>query len=1780
MSALERFIRANVKLVQFEQELTDAVISDSSIFALEIHRDELKNIWLIVKNLYDKCIDHFDSEENKEGENGEIDENNSLESEDGSDLDSINARYHASYETYVKIVSKISANIHERSKSLSAPTAITSVPNTHVVTQPSNFHLPACDTETFRGDYQSWPSFRDMFSAVYIDNSTLSKVQKLFHLRKKTEGEAHDIVKKCPLTNNGFDIAWSNLKERFENKRMLVHSQLRILFNLPTITSESSQDIKCLLRDINTCISSLGLYDLDISSWDAIFVYICSTKLPRTTLSLWEQSIKNKKDISKWSDLNSFLSSRYQTLETITEINGASSKDISSFNTSSKRHILNCNKKINSNHTKIQSPSSNPPCNLCTNEIHTIRKCPKFLQMNPKDRLSCIKNLNLCLNCFARAHSVKSCKSPHNCYSCNKRHNTLLHDDSTTPHTPDSICQDNSKYQNHNISRIQSTRPQVKNDISTEFQNQPSTSGNIIQTCFASHSQNVLLGTALVQINHLGLTYFVRALIDSGSQGTFISERIFHTLKLPSRSIVAEISGLNGSTSAKSKKLVTCSIRSLFDPCLEVEITALVVPQLSGNLPTSSINPSIFHDFPNIQLADPHFYESSRIDLLIGADIFNNIIRDNVQRNICGSLVAQETIFGWIITGPIETKQKISTFSTFVSISSESSLESQLKRFWEVEDIPKNYLSSQSDLNCEKLYVETTQRDHDGRYIVSLPFKQSFYDKSIQLGHSRSIANAQFLRNEHRLLKNIDQKQQYDSVIQEYIDLGHMVSVPDHSLKNIQQHYYLPHHAVIKPDRTTTKIRVVFNASCPSSSGISLNDILYPGPVLQNDLTTLLLRWRLYRFVFSADIEKMYRQIKVHPNDTCFQRILFRTDPSKDIQDFELKTVTFGINASPYLAIRTLRQLAEDYRSKFPLASQIIENDMYVDDVLSGSHELNDALEAKEELISTLNAAGFPLRKWTSNSTEILKNLSKEHILKEDFLAFDDSSQTKTLGVRWNAKSDKFLFVVQSFPNKTKYTKREVLSEISKIFDPAGWLAPIVVLAKILMRKIWLSKVDWDSNISSECFQDWKKFLDNYSSIDCIQIPRWISYSPTCTIQFHAFCDASENAYAAVIYTRIQLENNVVCVNLLTSKSRVSPVKSLSIPLLELCGATLLADTVNSVIPSMNLPDYEIYKWTDSTIVLAWLRKPPCHWKIFVANRVSIISNKVGTENWFHVDSKSNPADLASRGVYPPDLVNNRLWWHGPTWLEKSSRFWPKTNDFLTDTNLEKKIVRVHVAVNPESQCILNRFSSFNRAIQVICYVLRFFHRTHPTHRHSFKYDNILLTVSEVNYTRNKLINLTQRQHFPETMQALYKQHDIPKTSTILNLNPFLDKNGIIRSFGRLAYSPSMSYDERYPIILPYNCQFSRLLVRFIHHLCLHGGNQQVLNLVRMQFWIPKLRNLIKTTIYQCKECVLYKKKVQTQLMSALPPERTILKRPFHSTGIDFAGPFDIKSFVGRGCKLTKGYVCVFVCFATKAIHLEATSSLSTASFLAAFHRFVSRRSCPLNIYSDNGTNFVGASKEIAKDFIATSRSNLISQFVHQNISWHFIPPGAPHMGGLWEAGVKSFKTHFKKVSGSFIYTFEEFCTLLAKIEACLNSRPISTISEDPTDLNPLTPGHFLTGGPILTPPEPTYDSHPESVVNRWQRVKVLQQHFCQRWKMEYLKELHKRNKWKYPEKNIEVNSIVVIKEENIPPNEWRLGRVLKLHPGKDNRVRVAEIFTQKGVITRPIVKLVMLPTQ
>ncbi|XP_065355901.1 uncharacterized protein LOC135950281 [Calliphora vicina] len=1749
-NSLVKFERLAALLLEFEGDFLEVSKGDQTTISVDLQKEEFKVLWEKVRVSYETFATNntiVDSEEDCEAAKY-------LYKECRLAYITIAAQICELSQSFINkpVLSSTQCNVGSNS----ASNTVVNRPTSHIL------NLPPCKIEVFKGDYKSWPTFRDMFTAIYINCEELTDVQRLCYLRQFTSLEAQDIVSDSDWTNEGFNVAWENLVDTYENKRILVNNQLKQLYSLTPVKTECAKDIKRLQREIKNCISVLTLNGVDISGWDAIFVFFCSINLPVLSLSLWEQSVKNKKEIPKWSDLDGFLKARFQSLETVFDLRHFENTDIGRFNSgSSSNKTLNkfenragikTGSSNNSTGTKVksyQAKATRRSCPLCSKD-HLIRFCSKFVNMNPEERFLAVKRHNLCINCLIEGHKLQTCKSNFSCSVCKLKHNSMLH-------------------------REVSESSPTANSSSSQNSGQTAQPSTSVQNCFAATSKHILLGTAMVNIICRGDIFTARAIIDPGSQSSFISEKLQRKLNLPTRSTNIEISSLNNADPGRAVKECEFTLGSVVNNGFKLEMSALILPKLTGKLPNKSVDISNLRSSLNIPLADPNFGTSRPIDILIGSDFYPKIMIDGSRQKIFGNLMGHETYFGWVLIGSLADKSE--TSSNICSFYTKISLDKQLEKFWELEEPPQVSRLTPEDKYCEEFYKKTTIRNSDGRYEVSLPFKPQFMvDK--QLGPSREKASRQFLRNEISLLKNPELKSVYDNVLSEYEELGHMIQVDE---TDVSTSYYLPHHAVFKPESSSTKVRVVFNASSRTSSGLSLNDMLYTGPILQNDLMLLIIRWRFYRYVFNGDIVKMYRQILLDPKQTAFQRIVFRNNPNSDLKDFELKTVTFGLNCAPFLAIRTLLQLADDVEEKLPWASKILRRMMYVDDALVGTHEISLAITARDQLILALSSAGFSMRKWTSNDERILQGLPRDHLLREDFLKIDDESTAKTLGVRWNAKVDQFYFVTAPITLKEKFTKREVLSIIAQLFDPAGWLGPVVIIAKILMQQVWSDKTDWDEYLSEASGLKWNQFLRDYGSIDNIRICRWVGFKPSTKLQVHGFSDASEKAYGACVYVRLEDEDGSVQTHLLLAKSKVAPLKTISLPRLELCGASLLADLLDTVRKDLNFDENrtKVFTWSDSMIVLAWLQKPPSSWTTFVANRVSKIVEKIGKDCWRHVSSSDNPADLLSRGVRPQDLVENNLWWHGPSWLCSDSVLWEAYLDKDFGTNEEQRVQKVFFLYFKSYCDLIENFSSYPRAIRVMAYVMRginaIFKIKGP------RYTSIEITSEEMNSVKERLMIIAQKALFSNEYYKLSRKEPI-LGSKLLNLNPFIDEKGIIRVGGRLANTPNLSYNEKFPILLPSDCHLTILLVNFIHKITLHGGNQLMLRVLRTEYFIPRAKNLIKSVIGRCKICTIQKKAIQNQIMAALPMSRTIISRPFNITGVDFAGPFDIRNYTGRACLITKGYVCVFVCFATKAIHLEAVSSLSTPAFLAAFSRFVSRRGYPKDVYSDNGTNFVGASRELKTEFRSFLRdigSEVNVGYAPQGLHWHFNPASAPHMGGLWEAGVKSFKYHFRRIAGGLKYTFEEFSTLLARIESCLNSRPLCPLSESADCLDVLTPGHFLIGGPLLAPPELEISEAPVSIINRWQRVKAINQRLCMRWKDEYLKDLQKRHKWKFMQRNIEIGDMVVIREDNLPTNEWRLGRVQKVHIGKDGHVRVVELKTARGLVTRPVVKLVVLPT-
>ena len=1006
--------------------------------------------------------------------------------------------------------------------------------------------------------------------------------------------------------------------------------------------------------------------------------------------------------------------------------------------------------------------------------------------------------------------------------------------------------------------------------------------------------------------------------------------------------------------------------------------------------------------------------------------------------------------------------------------------------------------------------------------------------------------------------------------MEEYSSLGHMKQIE--FSENDSNVYYLPHHCVERPDAKTTKLRVVFNASFQTTSGVSLNDILMVGPVVQDDLVSIILRFRMHQFVFSVDCKKMYRQIQVHPSDRDLQRIIWRNSPDEAIQVFQLTTVTYGTSPASYIATKCLNVLASEEAQNFPLASAAI-CDFYMDDCMTGGNDLPTVRAKQTQLIEMCAKGGFELHKWVSNHSDLLTDVNPQ----SNHIQIDGDESVKALGLFWNPHNDTFYYRINAIVD-TKATKRSILSEIARLFDPIGILSPVILLAKVIMRSLWQAKIDWDDSPTPEIQEQWSIYQKELLYLNDLQIDRWVYFQPKFQTQIHGFCDASEVAFGACIYLLCRDESENIRVNLICAKSKIAPLKTQTIPRLELCGALLLSQLMNKITKSLKLENQISRCWSDSSIALTWLHSDPSRLLPFVRNRAMQIQELNQNQRWSFVSGKQNPADIVSRGMFATQLIENPLWWQGPEWLsafKETDHLIPEDKtpecliEFAKDSN-----VNVNVIHGFE---LFNKISSARKIIRIMAYCHRFINACRRKVRETKQ-----LTPEECVESLQSCIKISQQECYAEEIKCLLLKKSVDKSSHLYNLRPFLS-NGLIRVGGRLK-NANIAFDQQCPIVMPQNHIFTKLYATMIHKDNLHCGPQQLLSTIRQRFWPPRGNRLVANIVKKCVTCFHAKPTMHHQFMGDLPADRVQQNRCFLNVGVDYAGPIGIKSSNLRNAKILKSYIAVYVCFATKAIHLELVSDLTTAAFMASLKRFISRRGLCANIYSDNGSNFVGADNELKHLYewlaIEANQNQLNDALLPKQIRWHFSPPYAPHRGGLFEAGVKSVKHHLRRTLGNASLTFEQLYTLLTEIEAILNSRPLTPLTANPDDFRALTPAHFLISEEMNQIPERNLQNTPDNRLSKWEHLKKLKQLFWSRWSQEYLPLLQQRSKWNEKGSLIAVGDMVLIQQDDCPPLKWPLGRIVALHNGDDKLPRSADVRMQNGIKRRVMQKLCPLPKE
>ena len=1107
-----------------------------------------------------------------------------------------------------------------------------------------------------------------------------------------------------------------------------------------------------------------------------------------------------------------------------------------------------------------------------------------------------------------------------------------------------------------------------------------------------------------------------------------------------------------------------------------------------------------------------------------------------------------------------------------------------------------------------------------GRYKTKLPFIETLKER-LPTDFKVSFSRLNSCHKKLSRLGNEENRLRYVTIVEDQLKAGVVKEVAyvgkvdeiEQNLKRSPHYYdsqfvdvtgakahYIPHHGVQHPNK---KLRMVFDGSVkPYKKAVSLNDCLEKGPSLINSLAAILLRFRLHPCAIVADIEKAFLMISIELIDQEALRFLWRK--GDDVFIYRFQRLPFGLRSSPFILAATLKHHLEHSDIDPLLVTRILDL-FYVDDWVASFKSREEGLELLRLAIQYLKQAGFNLCKINSND-----------ICVKEVLATGEGPPDveSLLGMVWNTREDTLGVAIDRIQYKIQQkieqgredTKQELFSVMQTLFNPLGELSPFVLVAKLLMQKTCKAKLDWKDKLPDDILHDWQAWKSSLSCLPQFKQPRWFCVPDPISYTLCGFCDASSLAYAAVIYL-VTSNGREIRSSFVISKSHVAPPHGYSIPRMELCSALLLTHLMAAAVDMLKGIEVEktVY-YTDCMSVLHWIKSAHYSWGDFVANRIKQILSLSNSSNWNYVNTSENPADLPSRGCLLEQLIDNRFWKEGPRFLVTGER--PYQGKMSLDPGdmpdaLYEELRRCTVSfvrVKPCGLASCGPYEVTNNYQRLMNITINYcglvgcipYDRTNSYQRLM----NITRQVNDAVFafktSKNGKVDWSSRKELPpervelqwvRSVQQLHFGKEISfcrshmksrkvvmgeqvPSSLVRTLGLFWDIDmQVLRCDTRLSES-SLSSNQVYPILLPSDSKFTKMLILDIHDRIGHAGVRHTLASLKAEFHVPRGRKLITSLLRGCFRC----RKAQAKAFNVPPPPplpkcRVEESKPFLHVGLDFAGPFHLK---GRN---KKAYCLLFTCAVVRAVHFEAVQSLSVTGFWMGLRRFICRRGVPSTLISDNFSTFKCVARELK---MLLSNKKFQDYLKGRRIQWQFYTERAPWQGGFIERVVGLFKANVRKVIGSTTLDYEEFLTFVCEAELIINSRPLTYVYDSPEGEGPLTPSMLIAGYNLVDlPPLDGFKIDrrlPLIASDRLKYINTLIQAFWSRFHKEYLGELSERSFGKHNKGDVKrtpmVGDIVLVKGERLPRKRWKIGVVIEACANnRDKKVRTVVVRIMGG---------------
>ncbi len=1643
--------------------------------------------------------------------------------------------------------------------------------------------LPTPEPTVFSGEPISFIEWKSTFISL-IEQKSISAADKLYYLKRYVTGPARKCLEGTFFRNDeeAYKDAWVKLNQRYGQPFVIQKAFRERLSHWPKVQSRDADGLRAFADFINACMLAMphvkGLQILNDSEENQKLLH----KLPDWISARWNRQVTKTLmeggEFPSFSAFASFLSLEAEVAcNPVTSIHALRCTETNSDKGNTKEikrnkaSVFNTNTTEQSDKRTITKTPNGSPCTMCQG-THQLHKCPDLLKMSLENRRKHVKDNRLCYGCLKQGHSAKDCKRHLICETCTKRHPTCLHDE------------------NYRNSLQRETRVSTNN----------ATQGNSPETATAM-SLNVArseqsVSTSMIVPVWLSTTTnpfkekLVYALLDTQSDTVFIDQDVTHELQADVCPVKLKLTTMMGRNavvcSGKVSDLLVRGYNSATVIKLPTAYTKDYIPANREHIPTCETAKQWSHLLPIVDEVPPLL--SCEVSLLIGYTCPRALAPKQVILGKENEPYAIHTDLGWSIVGnstPCNETDLASGLCHRVTVkeippSTPADAIRALERDFKETDGNEKTVSQEDLVFLQKLEHGITKTE-SGHFEMPLPFKER-----PQMPDNRQLAETRLNQLKRKFMKDEKYKRDYMKYMSDIIKRGDAEETDDNGPPG--ETWYIPHHGIYHPKKPE-RLRVVYDCSA-KHKGTSLNEHLLNGPDMINNLTGVLVRFRQHQVALMCDIEKMFHQFQVKENDRNYLRFVWWKDGDMNSQPqaYRMTVHLFGAVSSPGCANYGLKHLAKENSSAYPVGSQFIARDFYVDDGVTSAETVKDAIQLAKEARELCAKGGLRLHKFVSNNSEVLKSIpASEHATdtKTKDLTFKETQTERALGIYWNVKKDCFTFNITLKDQPP--TRRGILSTVAAIYDPLGFIAPYVLKGKGILQEMCRQGTDWDDPLPEHLKPRWECWKGDLHNLKNVQISRCYvpaDFGEVVKREIHHFSDASTTGYGQCSYLRLINKQEDVHCTFIMGKGRVSPTKVTTIPRLELTAAAVSVAVSNTLREELLYDNIEEFFWTDSKVTLGYINNDARRFHTFVANRVQKIRNSTSLQQWFYVPTNENPADMASRGTSVNELLSSN-WFTGPHFLwEKKIQLPTKETAVLPVGDPEVRKVQTLSTETVEHTSLsdrLTKFSSWSRAVSAVARLRRYLLKDKS---------KTLTTVTERQNTETVIIKDLQRQAYQNEIETLNKGKQLPKNNNMYNLDVFLGKDNVLKVGGRLHHS-SLPSSLKHPTIIPREHHVTKLIIAHCHERVNHQGKGFTMNEIRSNgYWIPKLSQTVASYIRQCVFCRKQRRPVEGQKMRDLPTERMEHSPPFTYCGMDVFGPFLTK----QARKEYKRYGLLFTCFYSRAIHVEMLEDLSTDTFINGLRCFIALRGSVRQIKCDQGTNFVGAKNELKAAQGEIDTDKLTTFLTEKQCDFVLNTPHASHSGGVWERQIRTVRNVLNatlaltpgRLTDSSLRTF------LYEAAAIVNSRPLTTDSlNDPNSLEPLTPNHLVTmktSTPL--PPPGQFVKEDLYARKRWRQVQYLLEQFWSRWKREYLQNIMVRQRWHKPKRNMQIGDIVMDKDEMQPRSQWKLGRILDTVKDTDGLVRKVKIgfadrnLTKRGqrvnkmsVVERPVHKLVLL---